>query len=54
MTLDVLETELQYSWRKGMLTWDWGDTVVSGYLGGFVMFVFTSNSWTVGLPEEPK
>lgn len=43
---------MTYSWRKGMLVWDWTEVVLS-VDSGFLEFWLDDCSFTVGLPEEP-
>lgn len=42
---------MTYSWRKGMLTWDWG-ALVLGSNRGFLSFNFPNCNFTTGLPDE--
>ena len=42
---------MTYSWRKGMLTWDWG-TLVLDSNRGFLSFSFPNSNFNTGLPDE--
>lgn len=44
---------MTYNWRKGMLTWNWGEIVLGNDIVGFLCFWFPNCAFTVGFPEEP-